>query len=171
MITITVGERTVSLHPSRFEFLEAVRRTGSIAAASADQGISYRSGLNWIKEIEKAFGGKPVQSIRGGKKHGQTRLTDFGYKILEQYYLAQSTKKPGFVKSIIELKMSARNVLMGRVKDVVVGEILSLVNVELSGAQEIKSVITTESLTRLDIKPGNSILVIVKATEAMLMKT
>lgn len=170
MVTVTLGDKTVSFHSTRFELLEAVHRTGSIAAACNLLGISYRSGLNWLKEIEKALEAKPVQSTKGGKKHGETKLTEIGQQILEQYYLAQSAKRPGFVKSVIELKMSARNVLLGRVKDIVVGEILSLVNVELNSPQEIKSVITTDSLRRLDIKPGNTILVIVKATEALLMK-
>lgn len=170
MIKLTIEEKVFEVHPSRLELLDAVMRTGSISAACESVGVSYRTALNWLKEIERKAGARIVHSTRGGKTGGKTQLTETGQKLVEQYYSIQSTRRPGFLKSFIEMKMSARNVLTGSVKEVVEGEILSMVDVELESRQEIKSVITTDSLKRLMIKPGDKILVIIKATEALLMK-
>ncbi|MEM4297035.1 MAG: TOBE domain-containing protein, partial [Nitrososphaerota archaeon] len=106
----------------------------------------------------------------GGKSGGKTELTEEGRKLLEQYYTIQSAHRPGFVQSFIEMRLSARNILTGYVKEVTEGDVISMVGVDVDSRQEIKSVITTDSLKRLDIKIGDRILIIIKATEALLMK-
>ncbi|GBC68630.1 Molybdenum-pterin-binding protein MopB [archaeon HR01] len=170
MVVINLEGKILSLEQDRFELLESISRTSSISSASLQMGISYRTALNWLKDIERRAGGKPVQSFRGGRYKGMTHLTELGRKLLEAYYSAQSIRRPGFVKSFIELRLSARNILTGRVKDVTEGDVISMVSVDLDDRQEVKSVITTDSLKRLKISPGDSVLIILKATETLLMK-
>lgn len=169
-ISLKLGDREVRLHPSRLEFLDAIRKTGSISKACVQQGISYRTGLNWLKEIEHVTGRCPTESQRGGKGGGATALTEHGNKILETYYLTQSARRPGFVTTFVEMRLSAHNLLRGKVSEIKEGDVLSMVVVELETPQQVKSVITTDSLRRLNIKPGDMLLVILKATEVMLMK-
>ncbi len=171
MITIRLDGREVILHPSRLELLDGIRRTGNISSACLHLGVSYRTALNWLKEVERKTQGRPVQTVRGGRGGGKTELTELGRKLLEEYYSVQSIQRPGLVRSFIEMRLSARNILTGYVKGVMEGDVLSMVGVELDPRQEVKSVITTDSLKRLDIKTGDRILVIIKATEALLMKT
>ncbi|MEM4494247.1 MAG: TOBE domain-containing protein [Candidatus Caldarchaeum sp.] len=170
MVTITLEGKTMDLEQERFELLESINRTSSISSACLQLGISYRTAVNWLKDIERKAGGKPVESIRGGKHKGMTRLTEIGHKLLEAYYSTQSIHRPGFVKSFIELRLSARNILTGRVKHVTEGDVISMVSVDLDDHQEVKSVITTDSLKRLKIAPGDPVLIILKATETLLMK-
>ncbi len=66
------------------------------------------------------------------------------------------------------MKISARNVLRGRVKSVSVGMISAEVVVELSGGDEIVSVITKRSAEELELKEGKEVSVVIKATNVMI---
>ncbi|MEM4342019.1 MAG: TOBE domain-containing protein [Candidatus Caldarchaeum sp.] len=170
LVTVNLEGKTIELEQERFELLENINRASSISSACLHMGISYRTAVNWLKDIERKAGGKPVQSIRGGRNKGLTLLTELGHKLLEAYYSAQSIHRPGFIKSFIELRLSARNILTGHVKHVTEGDVISMVSVDLDGHQEVKSIITTDSLKRLKISPGDPVFIILKATETLLMK-
>ena len=66
------------------------------------------------------------------------------------------------------MKISARNVLRGRVKSVEDGAVNSEVVVEIAPGVEIVSVITKRSREHLGIAPGTEVHAIVKATNVML---
>jgi molybdopterin-binding protein len=66
------------------------------------------------------------------------------------------------------MKVSARNVLQGKVKSIIEGMVNAEVVVELPGGQEIVSVITKSSAQRLGLKVGKEVCAIVKATSVML---
>lgn len=66
------------------------------------------------------------------------------------------------------MRLSARNQLQGTVVSVKEGAVMAEVLVQLPGGQEIVSVITVGSVRSLGIKPGGSVVVVVKATEVML---
>jgi molybdopterin-binding protein len=66
------------------------------------------------------------------------------------------------------MKISARNVLSGKVKSIVPGAVNSEVVVELPGGQQIVSVITKGSADHLQLKAGKDILVVIKASNVMI---
>lgn len=66
------------------------------------------------------------------------------------------------------MKISARNVLRGKVKSVSVGMISVEVVVELSDGDEIVSVITKRSAEELELKEGKEVSVVIKATNVMI---
>lgn len=66
------------------------------------------------------------------------------------------------------MKLSARNVLKGKVKSVQPGTVNSEVVVELPGGEEIVSIITKSSAENLDLAPGKDVHVVVKASNVML---
>ena len=66
------------------------------------------------------------------------------------------------------MQISARNVLSGRVKSVTYGVVSAEVVVELSGGDEIVSVITKRSAEELGLSEGKEVLVVVKATSVMI---
>jgi molybdopterin-binding protein len=66
------------------------------------------------------------------------------------------------------MKISARNMLKGRVKSITPGAVNTQVVVELPGGQEIVSVITKESADKLGLKTGKEVFAIVKASNVML---
>ena len=66
------------------------------------------------------------------------------------------------------MKLSARNVLKGTVKNVVDGAVNTEVVVELPGGQEIVSVITKSSAHNLGLAKGKSVYSIIKASHVIL---
>jgi molybdopterin-binding protein len=66
------------------------------------------------------------------------------------------------------MKLSARNVLKGKVKQVTLGPVSAEVIVQLPGRQEIVSVITTTSAQSLGLTKGKEVFVVIKASNIML---
>lgn len=66
--------------------------------------------------------------------------------------------------------LSARNQLPGTVKTIVLGEVMAEVAVELTSGDVMTSVITRGSAEALDLKPGDQVTAVVKATEVLLEK-
>ena len=67
------------------------------------------------------------------------------------------------------MKISARNVLKGKVKKVTHGAVNSEITVELPGGIEIVSVITKESAEIMGLKPGSQVKAMIKATSVMVV--
>lgn len=66
------------------------------------------------------------------------------------------------------MKISARNMLKGRVKTIVSGPVSSEITVELDGGDSIVSVITKASASRLDLAEGKEVYAIIKATNVII---
>ncbi len=66
------------------------------------------------------------------------------------------------------MKLSARNVLKGKVKSITDGMVNAEVIVELPGGQEIASVVTKTSVQSLGLVVGGDAYVVIKATNVML---
>ena len=66
------------------------------------------------------------------------------------------------------MKISARNVLEGKVKRIVHGAVNSEIVVELPGGTQIVAIITKESAQNLGLQEGKSAYVIVKASDVMV---
>jgi molybdopterin-binding protein len=66
-------------------------------------------------------------------------------------------------------KLSIRNQLAGKVQQIVRGPVVSEVVVN-TAAGTLASVITTRSVQELKLKKGDSVFVMVKATEASIQK-
>jgi molybdopterin-binding protein len=67
------------------------------------------------------------------------------------------------------MELSARNQLRGTVLSVMLDGVMAEVAVDVNG-QEVVSAITRSSVERLDIKAGDEVFVVIKATEVMLAK-
>ena len=66
------------------------------------------------------------------------------------------------------MKISARNMLTGKVKSLVNGPVSTEVVVEIGPGIEIVSVITSHSAQDLGLKQGSSATVIIKASNVLL---
>jgi molybdopterin-binding protein len=66
------------------------------------------------------------------------------------------------------MKISARNILKGKVKKVTTGAVNDEVIVELPGGAEIVSIITKSSAESLGLTPGKEVYAIVKASNVMI---
>ena len=66
------------------------------------------------------------------------------------------------------MKLSARNVIKGKVKKVQPGAVNAEVIVELPGGMEMVSIITKESAEKLELAEGKDVYAVVKATNVLL---
>jgi molybdopterin-binding protein len=66
------------------------------------------------------------------------------------------------------VKISARNMLKGEVKQVKPGAVNTEVILELPGGSEIVSIITKESAEKLGLAPGKEAYAIIKASNVMV---
>jgi len=67
------------------------------------------------------------------------------------------------------MALSARNQLRGVVSEIQLGSIMAHVGVRV-GENEIESVITRKSAEELNLKVGDTVLVVIKSTEVMIQK-
>ncbi len=67
------------------------------------------------------------------------------------------------------MALSARNQLQGTVKSVVLGSVVAEVVLDVGG-REIVSIVSRHSVENLDVKAGDTVTAVIKATEVMLQK-
>jgi molybdopterin-binding protein len=66
------------------------------------------------------------------------------------------------------MKLSARNVLKGKVVQVVKGAVNSEVIIELSGGEKLVSIITNTSVESLELAEGKQAYAVIKASNIMV---
>jgi len=67
------------------------------------------------------------------------------------------------------MQLSARNQLNGTITAIVLGGVMAEVTIDVNG-QELVSVVTRKSAENLGLKEGDTITVVIKATEVMLAR-
>jgi molybdopterin-binding protein len=66
------------------------------------------------------------------------------------------------------VKLSARNLLKGRVVEVKKGAVAAQVRVDIGGGNVLTSMITVDAVDDLGLKQGDQVSVVIKSTEVML---
>ena len=64
----------------------------------------------------------------------------------------------------------ARNDIVGKVVELKTGDMMAQAKVKISGEFDLSSVMTADSLAALGIKEGDSVRVLVKAVNVLLVK-
>lgn len=83
---VEFGNKKISLNNKKSRLLQCINKYGSIAKASKEAGISYRTALNNIENMEIELGSRIVVTKRGGKGGGgSSELTDAGKQILFEF--------------------------------------------------------------------------------------
>ncbi len=66
------------------------------------------------------------------------------------------------------MKISARNILKGRIVKVIRGAVNAEVTIELPGGTQLVSIITNSSVENLDLTEGKEAYAIIKASNVMV---
>lgn len=157
------------------EILEAVKREKSISKAAKNLGMSYRYVWNYIAKMEKALQEPVVQTHKGGRSGGGgAKLTKLGESLLKEYRRVE-----GYVGEIlgdeehweaVRLKISARNRLSGVVREVEKGTVAAKVKIEIATPVTMTALISREAVEELNIRLGDKVEAVIKATEVMVAK-
>nr|WP_250809539.1 transcriptional regulator [Neorhizobium tomejilense] len=75
----------VRLGPGKAQLLELIAEHGSIRAAGASIGMSYRRAWLLGDEINRMFKEPAISTRHGGKSGGGAGLTEFGQELLSRY--------------------------------------------------------------------------------------
>ena len=66
------------------------------------------------------------------------------------------------------MKLSARNILKGKILKVIKGAVNSEVTIELSSGEQLVSIITNTSVKSLGLKKGKAAYAVIKASNIMV---
>jgi molybdate transport system regulatory protein len=157
------------------QILDEIAKQNSISKAAKKLGMSYRYVWNYLQKIEKAIGEPIIKTYKGGKAGGGgAKLTALGKQILEEYRRVE-----GYVGEVLAdaeyweavgLKISARNRLKGKVKAVEKGDVTAKIKIEIGAPATVTALISREAAEELDIKVGDEVEAVIKATEVMIAK-
>ncbi len=152
--------------------LKTIKEVGSLNKACKKVKISYKHAWLLLKEIEESVGEPVIIKKRGGKNQG-TFLTEKAITLLDEYntyqnVLAQTVYDNTFWE-VIGLKISARNQMKGKIIEIEKEGLIAKVKISVEPST-ITAVITKEAADALDIKKGDRVMAVVKATEVMIGK-
>lgn len=68
------------------------------------------------------------------------------------------------------MKIGAQNNIRARVKSIKGNEIMSVIKLDVIEAKEMSAVITSDSVANLDLKPGDTVQLIIKAINVLPVK-
>jgi len=156
------------------EILRAIRTEESISRAAKKIGMSYRYVWNYVAKMEKALKEPIVETFKGGRGGGGARLTELGKSLLKEYkrvedYVGEVLGDEEYWEAA-GLKISARNRLKGVVKGIEKGDVIAKVKIEIGAPVVVTALISKEAVEDLNIKIGDSVEAVIKATEVMIAK-
>ncbi len=158
------------------EILEQIEKEKTISKAAEKLGMSYRYVWNYLQKIEKALGEPVIETYRGGKSGGGgATLTQLGKSLLDEYrrvegYLGEVLSDEEYWEAV-GLKISARNRLKGKVMAVEKEAVTAKIKVEITVPTVVTALISREAVEELNIKVGDEVEAVVKATEVMIAKS
>lgn len=170
------------------ELLERIDREGSITAAAAAMGLSYKAAWQAVEALNNRAEQPLVQRQAGGAGGGGTALTPYGRRVvavlrglereragvLEHLARSQAGDDAGdfdaFYRLLrrFDLRTSARNQFVGRVTGVKHGAVDAEVTLDVGGGQELVAVITHESVEHLGLAVGSEAFALIKASWVIL---
>jgi molybdate transport system regulatory protein len=80
-----VFEDEFLMGPRYVRLLEGIDRFGSIRAACREVGLSYRTCLNRLRQMERVLGAPVVRTTRGGSGGGGAELTEDAREVIGLY--------------------------------------------------------------------------------------
>ncbi len=100
--------------PGKAELLERIERTGSIAAAGREMGMSYKRAWMLVGTLNAMFREPVVDSTRGGPGVGGAVLTQNGRRVLALYRAFEAEAAEAGASQIAQLSALLRNIPDGK---------------------------------------------------------
>ena len=170
-----------------FALLQAVADTGSIQRAARTAGYSYKGAWLVLEAAGNLANDTLLESTTGGARGGGTRLTPAALDLLAAWRELQSdhqvflqaqedrlSQRPALqglqrLLKRMSMKTTARNQFLGSIKTIDAGPVSTSVSVALKAGDEIVATLTSAAAQRLQLKPGQEALVLIKASEITLV--
>ncbi|MBW6506213.1 MAG: LysR family transcriptional regulator [Rhodobacteraceae bacterium] len=89
--------------PGKADLLALIAETGSISAAAARMGMSYKRAWSLVEVLNAMFAAPLVASVRGGAHGGGAHLTETGKAVLATYGAMQANADAAAATDIAKL--------------------------------------------------------------------
>lgn len=171
------------LGKGRIELLEQIERTGSISKAAKAMKMAYKAAWDSLDAMNNLAEEPLVDKSTGGKGGGGTRLTPYAKQLIETYKVIHEEHERflsnlslringegGHLRMIesMNMRVSARNQLLGRVVMIHKGGVNSEVVLKLPGGDSITAIVTNESIGLLDLRIDTDAYAIFKSGAVIL---
>lgn len=171
----------------RIALLEALDERGSIRAAAAKVGLSYKAAWDAVQALNNLFESPLVTAKAGGRQGGAAELTPSGRAVVAAFHRVETELADviarieqglagapgddlGHLFWSLGMQTSARNALRGTVSRITVGEVNAEVGLAVAEGLEITAVVTRESVTALRLAVGRPAIALIKSSFVVLAK-
>ena len=93
-----------AIGPGKANILEAIAKTGSIAAAARQMNMSYRRAWRLVKALNSRFRKPLVETTKGGQQGGGAKLTATGRVVLKLYREMESHAAGAIAEMVQEFR-------------------------------------------------------------------
>ena len=168
----------------RIALLQSVAEHGSITQGAKAFGMSYKAAWDAIDTMNNIAGVRLVESATGGHGGGATRLTARGRQLVNRFNEVMAIHRR-FVEQlgkdaldldhdlpllrILNMKTSARNQFVARVKAIRCGAVNDEIILAMQGGAELVAIITRESTESLGLQAGSTAVALIKASSVLLV--
>jgi len=170
----------------RIALLEALGELGSIRAAAAHMGLSYKAAWDAVQALNNLFDAPLVATRAGGAQGGTAELTPSGRAVvvafrkveidlaevlarLEQGVAGAPLADIGSFWSL-GMQTSARNALRGVVTKITDGAVNAEVTLAVATGVEVVAIVTRESVATLRLAVGKPVIALIKSSFVVLAK-
>ncbi len=152
--------------------LKTIDQERSLLRASKKLGVSYKHAWNVLKKMNERVGCDVVTTVRGGRDQG-TFLTEYGKKLIEEYeshrifideVLAEKTSWEH-----TPLQINTNTIIPGRIVGLKKGRETTRLQITVDPSV-LTSIVTSDASDELDLKEGDEIFAVIKATEILISK-
>ena len=160
------------------ELLERIDASGSISAAANALGMSYKAAWDAVETINNLSDQPLVERRVGGRNGGGAELTTHGRRLVAAYRRLDKERErvlshlnrvmddfEQYYEIIrrFDMKTSARNQFLGKVKSIKQGQINAEINLDIGGGDELIASIPLDSLKHLGLTEGKEVYALIKA--------
>ncbi|OQA33890.1 MAG: Molybdenum-pterin-binding protein MopA [Betaproteobacteria bacterium ADurb.Bin341] len=160
------------------ELLERIDNSGSISAAAAAMGMSYKAAWQAVEAMNNLAEHALLERHAGGRHGGGTALTAYGRRVVAAHRKMEAEREKLFAvlgRSLedfdqyyqlirkFDMKTSARNQFLGKISALKKGAINTEVILDIGGDDQLVAVITNDSAEHLALAPGMEATALVKA--------
>lgn len=178
-----------SIGDTRIRLLEAIDAHGSISQAAKAVPLAYKSAWDAVDEMNNLAEQPLVARTVGGARGGGTRLTAHGQQLVAFYRALQTHSQAATDRLLGQLPLpdgddgqavqrllqrmavrtSARNQFVCTVSRLHAGPVNTQVHLALDKGMALEAQVTGESVTQLGLRPGQTVLALIKASAVTLL--
>lgn len=176
--------RLVGADNRMMNLLAAIHQSGSINQAAKQVGLSYKGAWQMIERANNLAPKVLISTATGGSKGGGTCLTAAGLALLQLFErlqqqhqaflqqlnqsLAEDVEIALLLKSLT-IKTTASNQLFATITEIQRGAVNAELITQLKGGEQIVASLDIQTLDRLQLALGQTVLMLINSPEASLV--